>query len=716
MIEADAFSGCSGFTGSLTLPSSVTTIGPSAFRGCSGFTGSLTIPNSVTTIGSYAFDGCSGFTGSLTLPSSVTTIGNDAFRGCSGFTGSLTLPSSVTDIYNGAFYGCSGLTEIWSKSTSAPWVQNSNVFYEVDKTIPVHVPCGSTSNYQYASNWSAFTNYVENPAVLIVKSNNELLGYASVTKYGNCNDNASIVQAMPYMGTFANWTTPDGTMISTDATFTFELTEDMILTANFEPTPNLYAFVGGSTTDHWDDPNNWVPNELPTATSTVNILANVEVNVDACVQGLTVYGDYVVTISPDAKLTVTESLISPAASSIVVEEGGQLVHANGGVLATVKKSITPYTPGQKDGWHLIASPLASTVNVSEVQSLTNVEYDLYYYDEPTVYWINHEDASNDFTELENGKGYLYGNNQEINLGFVGELQNGSITVTVPLSYTEGPRLAGFNLVGNPFAHNVTSYASENVANGCYVMNEAKDDLIVSEISEANPLKPAEGFFVKATAADASITFNPQRGNLDASDGTIRLELAENNKVVDRLLVKTVEGQPLEKLSLNEHRTKLFAQGERQELAIVPCEGNEQIVNFKAAKNGNYTITVNADGLEFNYLHLVDNLTGADVDLLVEPNYTFEARTSDYASRFLLRFIMREGGESESENFVYFFNDKLVVANEGKATLQVVDLLGHILSSEQINGSCEKQIVAAPGVYMLRLVNGKDVKMQKIVVR
>ncbi|MCR5659729.1 MAG: leucine-rich repeat protein [Bacteroidales bacterium] len=104
-----AFSNCSGLTGNLTIPSSVTTIGDYAFNRCSGFTGNLTIPNSVTTIGDYAFDFCSGFTGSLTIPSSVTTIGYRTFDECSGFT-ALTIPNTVTKIDYGAFWNCSGFT------------------------------------------------------------------------------------------------------------------------------------------------------------------------------------------------------------------------------------------------------------------------------------------------------------------------------------------------------------------------------------------------------------------------------------------------------------------------------------------------------------------------------------------------------------------------------------------------------------------------------
>ena len=97
-----AFLGCSGLT-SLTIPSSVTSIGIGTFGGCSGLT-SLTIPSGVTSISDYAFDGCSGLT-SLTIPSGVTSIGKCAFEGCSGLT-SLTLPSSVTSIGWSAFRGC----------------------------------------------------------------------------------------------------------------------------------------------------------------------------------------------------------------------------------------------------------------------------------------------------------------------------------------------------------------------------------------------------------------------------------------------------------------------------------------------------------------------------------------------------------------------------------------------------------------------------------
>ena len=68
-------------------------LGDYVFCDCSGLT-SLTLPSSVTSIGGGTFYGCSGLT-SLTIPSGVTSIGWSAFSGCSGLT-SLTIPSSVT--------------------------------------------------------------------------------------------------------------------------------------------------------------------------------------------------------------------------------------------------------------------------------------------------------------------------------------------------------------------------------------------------------------------------------------------------------------------------------------------------------------------------------------------------------------------------------------------------------------------------------------------
>ena len=107
-----AFMDCTRFTGSLVIPNSVTSISTYAFQNCTGFTGSLTLSNTVTSIGNYAFRNCTGFTGSLTIPDTLTSIGGSAFQNCTGFTGSLVIPDSVTSIGNSVFRNCTGFTTV----------------------------------------------------------------------------------------------------------------------------------------------------------------------------------------------------------------------------------------------------------------------------------------------------------------------------------------------------------------------------------------------------------------------------------------------------------------------------------------------------------------------------------------------------------------------------------------------------------------------------
>ena len=107
-ITSHALLGCSSLT-SLTLPSSLQSIGDRAFYGCKSLT-SLTLPSSLQSIGYRAFQDCKSLT-SLTLPSSLQSIGDSAFYGCYSLT-SLTLPSSLQSIGDYAFCDCNSLTSL----------------------------------------------------------------------------------------------------------------------------------------------------------------------------------------------------------------------------------------------------------------------------------------------------------------------------------------------------------------------------------------------------------------------------------------------------------------------------------------------------------------------------------------------------------------------------------------------------------------------------
>ena len=159
--------------------------------------------------------------------------------------------------------------------------------------------------------------------------------------------------------------------------------------------------------------------------------------------------------------------------------------------------------------------------------------------------------------------------------------------------------------------------------------------------------------------------------------------------------------------------------EGKDCAAVFTTGMGEIpVNFKPEEKGTYTLDFANQDVAFNYLHLIDNLTGNDVNLLVEPSYSFEAKTTDYASRFKLVFATGSSVDSETDTFAFINSsgNLTIFGIEGEATVQVIDILGHVLSSETFSGSYEKKINGTPGVYMVRLLNGDDVKVQKIVVK
>ncbi|MBR2771788.1 MAG: hypothetical protein IKD78_07215, partial [Bacteroidales bacterium] len=109
-------------------------------------------------------------------------------------------------------------------------------------------------------------------------------------------------------------------------------------------------------------------------------------------------------------------------------------------------------------------------------------------------------TESDFTELEATKGYLYANSAEVTLGFSGTLENSSAAVSVPLSYTNGANLSGFNLVGNPFPCN--AYLDREY----YTLSTDGTDINPEAIPATTPIPPGTAVFVKAEAEGETVVF------------------------------------------------------------------------------------------------------------------------------------------------------------------------------------------------------------------
>ena len=181
-------------------------------------------------------------------------------------------------------------------------------------------------------------------------------------------------------------------------------------------------------------------------------------------------------------------------------------------------------------------------------------------------------------------------------------------------------------------------------------------------------------------------------------------------------VRFNEGCLMSKFDFGEGGSQLYIPQGGKKYAVVPtqCHG-ELPINFQAAQNGTFTLEFDLENAEMDYLHLIDNKTGVDVDLLATPSYTFDASKDDYAARF--RLLFEANGALGNDNFAYYDGSVwMVTGYYDNATLQVIDVMGRVLSSQTVNGSAELNINQAQGVYVLRLINGNEIKSQKIVVR
>ena len=380
---------------------------------------------------------------------------------------------------------------------------------------------------------------------------------------------------------------------------------------------------------------------------------------------------------------------------------------------TYTLDITGYEAGSNGGYYLIASPV--TVDPEEVEGMTTGDFDLYYFDEAEDNeWRNYE--ANAFN-LVPGKGYLYAKQATTE----GEIFHFELTGTpydgngtIELNYTEGGDFPGWNLIGNPY----NEEAGLNLP--FYRMNTEGTE--VEPVSQGT-VNPMEGVFVIAqtdpeTGDIINAQFTAGMGS-NSGDEKLVLNVSRNRgNVIDRAIVRFDQGGVLPKFQLNENSTKLYiVEGENEYAVVRSASEGEMPVNFKASENGNYTLSVNTENMEMEYLHLIDNMTGADIDLLATPSYSFEARTNDYESRFRLVFSgnTNVGSSTSSETFAFFNGNSWVINNEGEATLQVIDMMGRVLSNEQINGSYNNSLNLSAGVYVLRLSNGNTVKTQKVVV-
>lgn len=143
-------------SGTITFDGEVTGVLGNAFSNRGELT-SITIPESVSRIGPKAFYYCQRLT-TINIPESVTYISAEAFYGCSSLK-IIVIPKNVTNIDNYAFGYCSSLASITINALSPPLIEYGTAFEFT--SCPIYVPAESVDVYKTMENWSYYADRIQ---------------------------------------------------------------------------------------------------------------------------------------------------------------------------------------------------------------------------------------------------------------------------------------------------------------------------------------------------------------------------------------------------------------------------------------------------------------------------------------------------------------------------------------------------------------------------
>ena len=383
--------------------------------------------------------------------------------------------------------------------------------------------------------------------------------------------------------------------------------------------------------------------------------------------------------------------------------------------SSIDVNVPTWESTSKTGWRAISSPINGQA-FSGVTNLKSVsKHNIYRYDESKRQWQEYRNDANRYNVFENGRGYVYRSEDVIGVvSFNGKCNTGKLKLTLSRA-DKVDDLTGFNLIGNPYAHEIykgVEISNEFLADDYYILLPNGNWEVTSD-SEAIPVGSA--ILVQATKDNAKLVFDEDAtATKRASSDNIWFTVA-NSEYSDVACVNFREGHSLNKMAhYNEDAMMLYIINDGENFASANMSESDGIIElgFEAKKLGQYTLTFKANG-SFGYMHLIDKMTGADIDLLADNEYSFIGTDGDDNDRFIVK-LSENAGNTTSVNDCFAWQSGNDVIVEGNGQLQIFDVTGRMVMTQNVNG-IETINVNANGVYIFRLI-GNETKTQKIVVR
>lgn len=428
-------------------------------------------------------------------------------------------------------------------------------------------------------------------------------------------------------------------------------------------------------------------------------------------------------VEKDVVLTIKGAIACTNPENLIIKDGAQLIHNNNGVNAVIEKEIEGYG-STNEGWYTISSPLVGNTYIYDVEGLMTNEYDMYRYDEPTSLWYNAKETSNNFEDMQAGRGYLYANKYDVTLSFTGELNNNSVDYF--LTKTDGNTLSGFHLIGNPFAHNIykgknAAIDNDNLVKGYYVLSDS--GIWGAKISDDTPIVPCQSILVKTTK-EGNISINKTNAlpSNNETEDVITISVSDDYyEDVTHVIFNDEDG--LEKINHRNIDVPMIyipMNEVNYAVAAINNDATEIPLFFKAKLMGEYTIRINKESVDLEHVYLVDNFTGEVTNMLLEE-YSFMATSNDNPERFVIKLydINSVDENQDSRNFVYVNDSELIVNNiKGSAVVCVYDVVGRIIANLESYHETSKIISTdsfKPGIYIVKVIDDNGVKIQKIFI-
>ena len=420
--------------------------------------------------------------------------------------------------------------------------------------------------------------------------------------------------------------------------------------------------------------------------------------------------------------------------TIVIKEGGQLITAEDTPSTPVEMMMqkTIEAVGADDyGWYTISIPIENAELKNEYANNTNLitkkskpfDFDLLRYEETKHYWDSYTDDKvnvvTTFTTMTKGRGYLYRNQNNLSIEFYGYMNSGDVTYNVtytPTVNSAANPLAGVHLIGNPYPHNIYkgkggAIDDSRLAPGYYTLT--KGGSWATKLGYTDPILPCQGILVQATEAfTLTIKDRETVPSAEKRDKGNIMFAVSNSDYEDIAYALFGKGHGLNKIEhINENAPMVYIRQNDEDYAIATIGEGTEMLNlcFKTKTTGRYTLKVNLEG-KYSYLHLIDRLTGENINLLEENEYSFVASITDKDERFFV--LLGENAGFEDDEFAYQNGSDIVMNANGE--LQVFDVMGRLVMQKHISGM-ETVGGLESGVYVIRIV-GEGVKTQKIVVR